>query len=371
MAKQKVVIVIYSFHIGGAERQAFLLAEMLAEDQDYSVEVLSLCGGGPGLEYLREKDIRCSVLQMDLWHHAKTIRKNKKELRRALIGAKAEIVLSYTYWPNIISGLAVKRSGILKFIWGQRDQGINMKQLPVEAKALKEADAIVSNSEGGKNYLLKHYKLDDKEVQVISNGIILGEAIKPRSKWREELEVPDNAILATMIANIHFYKDHPTLLRAWGKVVKHFDHRPPFLVLAGRITYPERLEELKAIAAELGIVEYLRFTGHVEDIAGLVHAADFAVFSSQAEGLPNGVLEPMAAGLPIVLTDIAGTKACVGDDYPLLCPPENSDEMANKIIQLLEDQPFFEKMGKANRARVEASFSSEKLLNAYCTLFRR
>ena len=72
--------------------------------------------------------------------------------------------------------------------------------------------------------------------------------------------------------------------------------------------------QVEALIQELKIVSSVRLVGEVPDLANLLGALDLGVFSSRFEGCPNGVLECMAAGLPVVATDIPGIIEAVGSD---------------------------------------------------------
>ena len=115
-----------------------------------------------------------------------------------------------------------------------------------------------------------------------------------------------------MVANLHVYKDHATLLRAWQLVVPRLaaTGRSAVLVLAGR---PESsAPTVSALADELGIAQSVRFAGPVDDVTGLLSAVDLGVLCTRTEGSPNAVLEYMAAGLPIAGTELPAVRECVG-----------------------------------------------------------
>ena len=150
--------------------------------------------------------------------------------------------------------------------------------------------------------------------------------------------MPGDALVATMLANLHARKDHETLLRAWKIVTDRpqADRPGSVLVLAGRPAGTEG--RLEALACELGLTSSLRFAGRVADVSGLLAASDLGVLSSRSEGLPNGALECMAAGLPVAATDVSGVRDAVGlAGARHLAAAGDAVSLAGKITAFLDD----------------------------------
>jgi glycosyltransferase involved in cell wall biosynthesis len=198
-------------------------------------------------------------------------------------------------------------------------------------------------------------------MRVIHNGVDPETALDDRATWRSRLGIGEEPFVATMVANLHGFKDHATLLRAWRGVLDGKRDREAVLILAGR---PENTgEALKAQAFDLNLVRTVRFLGAVQDVAGLLAASDCCVFSSQWEGVPNGILEGMAAGLPVVATDIAGIREAVGcARVGLLAPPSDHDALAQAILSVMADGIMALTMGAAGRERIRTEFSPEKMV---------
>jgi glycosyltransferase involved in cell wall biosynthesis len=165
-----------------------------------------------------------------------------------------------------------------------------------------------------------------------------------------------------MVANIHGYKDHATLIKAWREVVTQSDKTIaiPVLLLAG---HPySGMDDLMKLTNELGLTGTVRFLGPVKDIAGLLGAVDIGVFCSQFEGCPNGVLECMASGLAVAATDIPGIRQAVGPGgYPYLAPPGDPQALASRIITLINNPELRLAVGTANLRRIETEFSADQM----------
>ena len=165
-----------------------------------------------------------------------------------------------------------------------------------------------------------------------------------------------------MVANLHTNKDHETALRAWRSVVRSMADvgRNGVLLLAGR--FDDTHLVLKALAHDLDLGRSVCFLGPVDDVSGLLACADIGVFSSRSEGVPNGVLECMAAGLAVAATDIPSIREAVGQQgSSFLSPPGDEASLAEQILKLAFDPSLRQRVGTANCLRIEQEFSPEEM----------
>jgi glycosyltransferase involved in cell wall biosynthesis len=115
-------------------------------------------------------------------------------------------------------------------------------------------------------------------------------------------------------------------------------------------------------AEALGVSESVRFLGSVEDVSGLLGAVDLGVFSSRSEGCPNGVLESMAAGLPLVATDVPAIRSVVGArGEAQLATMGDVEGFAHRIAAFAADPALSAAMGAENCTRVRESFGPERM----------
>jgi glycosyltransferase involved in cell wall biosynthesis len=149
-------------------------------------------------------------------------------------------------------------------------------------------------------------------------------------------------------------------LKAWRIVIDKLgqNEKTPVLLLAGR--FDQDYEMLKEMSVRMNLGESIRFLGQVKDVAGLLGAVDLGVFSSRSEGMPNGVLECMAAGLPVAATDIPCIREAVGQEgYPYLAPPGDAEALAGKILLLMQSRELRAQVGAANRRRITQEFNTQ------------
>jgi glycosyltransferase involved in cell wall biosynthesis len=120
---------------------------------------------------------------------------------------------------------------------------------------------------------------------------------------------------------------------------------------------------LETLADDLDVTGKIRWAGHRRDVPFLLPAFDLFIQPSLHEGLPNTVLEAMAAGLPVVATDVGGTPEVVVDGVTgLLVPPRDSSALAEAVAMLLSDQNLRHDMGQAGRERVANHFAVRHMI---------
>jgi glycosyltransferase involved in cell wall biosynthesis len=355
------VFVLNGLHLGGAERQAILLARHLRERCGIEVVVAAFGRPGTAAELCDRVGVPWRIVPF-AWEPGRLKRaahllRVGAELRRMRPG----VLLPYTMHPNAVCGLVWRMTGARLCMWNQRDEGRQRVEPRWERMAMRHTPWFASNSTHGAEFVTHTLGAPKDRMRVIHNGVDPETALDDRATWRSRLGIGEEAFVATMVANLHGFKDHATLLRAWRGVLDGKRDREAVLVLAGR---PENTgEALKAQAFDLGLGRTVRFLGAVQDVAGLLAASDCCVFSSQWEGVPNGILEGMAAGLPVVATDIAGVREAIGDaSVGLLAPPSDHGALAQAILSVMADGIMALTMGAAGRERIRTEFSPEKMV---------
>ena len=130
-------------------------------------------------------------------------------------------------------------------------------------------------------------------------------------------------------------------------------------------------DQLRHLAAELGLTHRIQFLGFEPDLLPWMRAADGFVLSSRWEGLPMGLLEAAACALPAVATDVAGSREIVVDGYTgILTPPANAEALAMAMNRLMET-PLKERnaMGERARQSVMERYDLERVLSRWESLY--
>ncbi len=123
---------------------------------------------------------------------------------------------------------------------------------------------------------------------------------------------------------------------------------------------------LEQLIRRHGLGAQFELAGSVSDIPAFTAGLDVAVLCSQAEGMPNAVLEYMAAGRPIVATDVGAVSELLDDGvHGLVIPPRNAAALAHALERLLEDPGFSLSLGEAARRRVREHYSRQAMVRRF------
>jgi L-malate glycosyltransferase len=229
------------------------------------------------------------------------------------------------------------------------------------------ADDIITIAEYTKSVLVEFENYPAQRTRVLYNGINLAQFSQnfDPAPLKHSLGIPLDAKVIGIVARLDPVKNHALLLRAFHRVLRHCPDT--YLVIVGHGTEESGLI---ALSQSLGIHEHTLFLGARRDVADLLHVLDIFALSSLSEGMSVTLLEAMGAGLPIVATRVGGNPEVVKDqETGYLVQKNNDQEMADKLIKLLQDNETRQRMGLAGRQRADTMFSLDKMVNAYTDLY--
>ena len=219
-------------------------------------------------------------------------------------------------------------------------------------------DRVVAVSKNVGDFCITHIRLPAQKVVVIHNGVeILPLSPYAKEQARQALGLPQEALVCGAVSRLKPVKGIDDLLIAFAQVREKQDAH---LVIVGEGSERQRLEEL---VRKIGCSDRVIWAGYRDDVLQLLPAFDLFIQSSHHEGLPNTVLEAMAASLPVVATGVGGTpELVVNGKTGLLVPPGDPAALAGAISVLLEKPESRGKMGQAGRQRVKMHFSVDEMV---------
>jgi glycosyltransferase involved in cell wall biosynthesis len=346
----RIVFVVAGEVFGGAERGALDLAE-IARNEGASVAILALDDRpGRGRDVAARRGLPWSSAPVPWSGGWVSKGRSLGEAARALRRLGPDAIVAGTNLPNVVTGLTWRAAGARTAVWRQCDvNGTTRFSDRLFRRALRATPVVVAGAEHARGWMTSRYGLDAGAVEVIPSVVRLPPAREPRTVWRARLGLADGAFVCCMVAHLHRGKDHDTLLRAWRDVVAELDGAGATLLLAGRDAGAEA--QAKALAFDLALGERVRFLGVVDDVTGLLDACDLAVLCSHLELLPRGVTEPMTAALPVVATDLPGTREALGvADSGVLVPLGDPQSLGTAILGFARDPELRQRVGAANAA---------------------
>jgi glycosyltransferase involved in cell wall biosynthesis len=233
----------------------------------------------------------------------------------------------------------------------------------------KLADTLlaVSNRVEESAVLTERVRLE--KVKVILNGVEIPtpnqDAAATRVRIREEIGVGKDRPVVLSVGRLKMQKGHTYLLQAAPKVLK--DMPETHFVFAG--DGPLRAE-LEQEVDRLGIRPAVHFLGIRSDVPDLLAAVDVFVLPSLWEGMSMAMLEAMAAGVPVVVTDVEGVDNVIQDqEQGLVVKSRNPKALAAALLRLLKDEGLREKLSAAAQEKIATDFSMEEMCQEYESVF--
>jgi glycosyltransferase involved in cell wall biosynthesis len=370
--KPRVLQLIGSFHNGGSERQAIALTRLLKDEGSVDVSLAVLTNEGSLKGEVEKLDLGViAEFPLTSFFRPSFLRQTRL-LAAHLRDNNINVIHTHDFYTNVIGMAAAASAGTFARIASKREiEGMRTKgQDRIERLAFGASSKIVVNSAAVREHLATR-GLKARRLEIIHNGVnveVFDGAKSRASAIRRKLDLPEETKLVTVVANLrHDVKNIPLLLRAADLVLQHGVEAT--FVVAGE---GELKTDLEAMAVQLGIERYTYFVGRCDDVPGLLAASTVCVLPSRAEGFSNSVLEYMAAGKPVVVTDVGGaSEVVVEGETGYLVASDDSEAMAERIIELLRDDNKAAKFGAAARERVAAEFSTARQLEKTLDLYHR
>jgi glycosyltransferase involved in cell wall biosynthesis len=212
-------------------------------------------------------------------------------------------------------------------------------------------DRVIAVSTNVRDFCVSHIGLPAEKLVVIYNGVQVPASPSSPREARAKLGLPSDGLVIGGVSRLDPAKGIDFLIRALARV------DDVTLVIVG--DGPERAV-LETLASDLGVADRIHWAGHRRDVPYLLPALDVFVQPSLHEGMPNTVLEAMAASLPVVATAVGGTPEIIEAGVAgLLIPPRDPDALADAIISLLRNPDLRRRMSQAGQERVANYFTIE------------
>lgn len=227
-------------------------------------------------------------------------------------------------------------------------------------------DKIVAVSKAVKDDVLRYDGVPDDKVEIIYNGVDLSKFINTEgSHIRNEFGIPLATPVIGTVGRLTLQKGQRYLLEAVSQLRDKF----PRLILLVVGDGPLK-NELEDYTKTIGIRKSVIFTGSRRDVPSLLAAMDIFVLPSLWEGLSISLIESMAAGKPVITTDIAPIREVVNTDkVGILVPPKDSKSLAGAIEILLRNKSLAASLGTAARERVFSTFNIQTTIRRYTDIF--
>lgn len=376
LERVRITVVVGSLNRGGCEMHLYQVLPRL-RGHEFDIDVFTLSEPGELAEQLRSKGVnvvapwirsngnpkgivfrlaRLLSVSCQLWCH--------------FLSRRPDITHFYLPSAYYLGAPLALISPVKALVMSRRSLNLYQKKYVFAGKyercLHRFMAAILGNSQSVVDELISVEGANTEKTHLIYNGIDFERFSGNTKNALSGLSICDGSVVIAVVANIIPYKGHVDLLTACALLPK----APRWCVLL--IGRDDGIaDELKMLARENGIGDRIHFLGGRTDVPALLRASDFSVLPSHEEGFSNAIIEAMAAGIPVIATDVGGNKEAVVDGTTgFIVAPHAPQELASAMTVLLNDRTKCEKMGAAGRKRVLKKFSLEVCVERYKNLYR-
>lgn len=296
---------------------------------------------------------------------------NLWRFRRFLNGCRPDLLITYNWgaieWALVNSIFPICRHVHMESGFGVEEAaGQLRRRVLLRRLALRRTARIVVPSRGLVDLATGPWRCDSAKVSYIPNGVDCTRfAVPPEPDAIPGFSKSPAELVVGTVAPLRPEKNLSRLVRAFAPLAEDHDAR---LVLVGDgVEKPK----LAALAEQLGIADRVVFSGHVEAVERVLGWFDVFALSSDTEQMPNAVLQAMAAGLPVVGTDVGDVKLMLApENRAFVAPPDDDDRFRAALAALLEQPARRAELGRRNQDHVCAEYSAEKMFRSYETVFQ-
>jgi glycosyltransferase involved in cell wall biosynthesis len=372
---RNILYLVTSTNVGGTERSLLEICRRLDRSRYHPV-VVSLKKEGPVAPMIR--DLGTEVISLGMREEAGVLSAVEfalglLRLPRLLRGRSFDLLHSFLFRANIFGRLAARRCGIDRTVSSYRGTLEEPKDwmLSLDRATLGRADALCTLSETLAAELRERLRAPPGKITVIPNGIDAPAARKavedcaPHARRRLGLSPAD--IVLAAVGRLHTEKGLPFLLEAFRPFLH--EHPRAVLLLAGDGPERERLQEQ---AEGLRVAARVRFLGTVLSPWEVLAAADIFVLPSVHEGMPNALLEAMAASLPVVATAVGAVPEMVEDGREgFIVPPGDPVALTGALERLAWSADLRKEMGTRARRKAADAYSLDAARGKLEDLYER
>jgi len=359
---KRILQIIPTLHRAGTQKQLGLLARRLPRHQ-FNVHVCALARGGPLADELTAAGVEVAVIgkrwsidPQAFWR-----------LRRHVARLRPDLIHTWTLPANVYGLWAARLCGVKCLVagWRRVDPQKGWTQLALDRHVGRRCRQAVVNSPAVRDFCVRH-GLPAEKIRVIPDAV--EPAAPPAATRRQllaELRLPENARLIGLVGGLWPRKRIKDAIWAADllKVIRDDVH----LLVIGDGPHRDRLYRFRE---QVVIRDKVHFLGQRGDVLRLMPHFDVLWSTSSYEGQSGAIMEAMAAGVPVVATDIGGTRdLVVPGQTGYLVPVGDRAAVARHTNRLLENAELAGQLGAAGCQRVLSQFHVEKMVRRHAELY--
>jgi glycosyltransferase involved in cell wall biosynthesis len=374
--KLNILYLIDHYHaVGGTETHLARLVTSMDKERFQCTIIAFDFGHNYLVDLVRESGHDFLHISVGKYYTYNAFRK-ALEISRIIKEKNIDIVQTFHIKSDFYGTLVARMAGVKIFVSSKRDIGdlksswhffLNKLIRSIPARFIVPADAV------GKVVVEKE-GVDPEKVITIYNGVDSLKFRRPspaeRSQARSALGIDVDDFVIGTVAWLRPEKNYDILFEALVKALR-VSAKLKVIAVGGGEDGGAHNTFLKDYAKKLGIADNVVFIGQVTDVRPWLRTFDVAcLVPGGNEGFSNAIIEKMALGLPLVVTDVGGNAEAVIDGFNgIVIPPDDADKLAEALIYLLEHPEDRGKMGERSAQRVKEMFTLERMVKMHEDLY--
>lgn len=362
-ASLHVVHVTLSLDYGGLERVVLHLVKQ-AEGLGQKASILCLERRGALAERAEALGAKVCCIEKQPGLRFDTI----KVARKVLEQLKPDVVHTHQIGALFYSGPAARQAKVPVIVHTEHGKTINgMKQKLLGWWAARYAQRFYCVS-ADIQQTLAGFMVPTSKMEVLANGIDTAQLVEPvdtitlRRTWNI---APDAIVLGT-IGRLAHVKRQDLMLQVFARVSQKLPGAVLVLVGDG-----EERGKLEALAAQLGVIDQVRFTGFQTEPGKFLHIMSAFLLTSESEGMPLSLLEAWAVGVPVATFRVCGLPELIRTgETGYLAEFGNVDQLADQVIHLIEHHQEAQTIADRCRDEVRRRFDVATMARAYDSRYR-
>jgi glycosyltransferase involved in cell wall biosynthesis len=358
---------MYIAHISTSVTLNQTVFNQMVYQQKQGHRVVALCPDDEWTKPIKYKDIPVIHVPF-LWHNAKA------SLSSALLRTfqvcqqeKFDVVHTHTLLPGLAGRVAARLAGVpcvvhtfhswqphlyksLAFRWA-----FNMSEIA----ASHFAHAILFQNPDDLRNWSRIPAIPTQKATLVGNGIDFAGITNKvgsgaRERIRNEFGISEDAFVIVNVARFEPQKGHFFLLQTLKDLIPHVNRKVVALLVGIGIDQ----EKIEAEVKRLNLQDVVYFTGYRQDVPDILTASDVSIMTSHYEGIPRALMESMALGIPVVATNVPGTRHLIQSGQTgLLVEYGDIPGMTDALVKVLTDSALAERLGKSGKHLVQTRFN--------------